>query len=209
MSRGLLKLLGLLLLAAGIGYTVALIMVLVVSQQDQRRPADAIVVLGAAQYNGRPSPVLKARLDHAVELYRDHLAPRIIVTGGVGRGDTMSEAAVSRRYLLFRGVRDTAIVVRPQGRSTYTSMTVVAHWLQLRGHSRVILVSDPFHMCRLRLEARRTELRAWVRALGGPVRRAFCVHGEPSALEGMAEILRDEGVQEVHVPAHGQSFDLS
>ncbi|MGE5090730.1 MAG: YdcF family protein [Bacillota bacterium] len=159
--RGLLKSLGFLLLAAGIAFTVALVFVLVVSQQDQRRAADAIVVLGAAQYNGRPSPVLKARLDHAAELYRDKLAPRIIVTGGVGRGDTMSEAAVSRRYLLWRGVRDTAIVVQPQGRSTYTSMTVVAQWLQLRRLSSVILVSDPFHMCRLRLEARRTELTAY------------------------------------------------
>ena len=160
-GRGLLKSLGFLLLAAGIAFTVALVFVLVVSQQDQRRAADAIVVLGAAQYNGRPSPVLKARLDHAAELYRDKLAPRIIVTGGVGRGDTMSEAAVSRRYLLWRGVRDTAIVVQPQGRSTYTSMTVVAQWLQLRRLSSVILVSDPFHMCRLRLEARRTELTAY------------------------------------------------
>lgn len=159
--RGLLKSLGFLLLAAGIAFTVALVFVLVVSQQDQRRPADAIVVLGAAQYNGRPSPVLKARLDHAADLYRDKLAPRIIVTGGVGRGDTMSEAAVSRRYLLWRGVRDTAIVVQPQGRSTYTSMTVVARWLQHRRLSSVILVSDPFHMCRLRLEARRTELTAY------------------------------------------------
>jgi uncharacterized SAM-binding protein YcdF (DUF218 family) len=159
--RGLLTSLGLLLLAAGIAFTVALVFVLVVSQQDERRPADAIVVLGAAQYNGRPSPVLKARLDHAADHYRDKLAPRIIVTGGVGRGDTMSEAAVSRRYLLWRGVRDTAIVVQPQGRSTYTSMTVVARWLQLRRLSSVILVSDPFHMCRLRLEARRTELTAY------------------------------------------------
>lgn len=159
--RGLLTSLGLLLLAAGIAFTVALVFVLVVSQQDERRAADAIVVLGAAQYNGRPSPVLKARLDHAADLYRDKLAPRIIVTGGVGRGDTMSEAAVSRRYLLWRGVRDTAIVVQPQGRSTYTSMTVVARWLQLRRLSSVILVSDPFHMCRLRLEARRTELTAY------------------------------------------------
>jgi uncharacterized SAM-binding protein YcdF (DUF218 family) len=159
--RGLLKSLGFLLLAAGIVFTVALVFVLVMSQQDERRPADAIVVLGAAQYNGRPSPVLKARLDHAADLYRDRLAPRIIVTGGVGRGDTMSEAAVSRRYLLWRGVRDTAIVVQPQGRSTYTSMTVVARWLQLRRLSSVILVSDPFHMCRLRLEARRTELTAY------------------------------------------------
>ncbi len=161
LARGLFKLFGVLLLAAGIAYTVALIMVLVVSQQDQRRSVDAIVVLGAAQYNGRPSPVLRARLDHAVDLYRDNLAPRIIVTGGVGRGDTLSEAVVSRSYLLWRGVRDTAIVVQPQGRSTYTSMTAVAQWLRPRGLGSVLLVSDPFHMCRLRFEARRTQLIAY------------------------------------------------
>lgn len=160
-ARRLLKFLGLLVLAAGIVYTVALVMVLVVSQQDQRHPVDAIVVLGAAQYNGRPSPVLRARLDHAVTLYRDHLAPRIIVTGGVGRGDTTSEAAVSRKYLLARNVRDTSIVVAPQGRSTYTSITAVAEWLQPRGLNSVLLVSDPFHMCRLRFEARRMRLVAY------------------------------------------------
>ena len=88
--------LGLIILAAGSVYTVALVMVLVVSQEDQRHPADAIVVLGAAQYNGRPSPVFRARLDHALQLYREGLAPRLVVTGGVGRGDTMSEATVAR-----------------------------------------------------------------------------------------------------------------
>ncbi|HEX2610114.1 MAG TPA: YdcF family protein, partial [Gemmatimonadales bacterium] len=82
----------LVVLAAGCIYTIALLMVLIVSQQDQRHSADAIVVLGAAQYNGRPSPVLRARLDHGLELYREGLAPRIVVTGGVGRGDTTSEA---------------------------------------------------------------------------------------------------------------------
>ena len=93
-------------LAGAIVYTVSLVMVLVVSQQDQRQPVDAIVVLGAAQYNGRPSPVLRARLDHALELYREELAPLVVVTGGVGRGDTTSEAAVGRRYLVAHGVPD-------------------------------------------------------------------------------------------------------
>ena len=84
--RRLGRALGLVLLAAVTVYTVALVMVLVVSQQDQRRAVDAIVVLGAAQYNGRPSPVLRARLDHALRLYNEGYAPRIVVTGGVGRG---------------------------------------------------------------------------------------------------------------------------
>ena len=155
------RVLGLILLAAASIYTVALVVVLVVSQQDQRRPADAIVVLGAAQYNGRPSPVLRARLDHALQLYREGLAPRIVVTGGVGRGDTTSEATVARNYLLHRKVPARAVIAQPQGRSTQASMTAVAGWLEAAHLRRVILVSDPFHMCRLRLEARRTNLEAY------------------------------------------------
>jgi uncharacterized SAM-binding protein YcdF (DUF218 family) len=152
---------GLLLLTAATIYTIALVTVLVVSQQDQRRPVDAIVVLGAAQYNGRPSPVLRARLDHALQLYEERLAPRIVVTGGVGRGDTTSEAIVGRNYLLTHGVPPAAVVVQPQGRSTQASMTAVADWLEAERLNRVILVSDPFHMFRLRLEARRTALEAY------------------------------------------------
>src|SRR5689334_2552410 len=82
---------------AGMTYTVAFVLVLIVSQLDERRQADAIVVLGAAQYNGWPSPVLRARLDHGLALYREGLAPTIVVTGGVGRGDKESEAMVARR----------------------------------------------------------------------------------------------------------------
>ena len=109
---------GLVFLAAATIYTVALVTVLVVSQQDKRRVVDAIVVLGAAQYNGRPSPVLRARLDHALRLYKAGLAPRIVVTGGIGRGDTTSEALVGRHYLLGRKVPPSDVVVQPQGRST-------------------------------------------------------------------------------------------
>ena len=142
-------------------YTVAFVLVLVVAQLDEREAADAIVVLGAAQYNGRPSPVLRARLDHALELWNERLAHTIVVTGGVGPGDTASEADVGRRYLLARHVPDSALIVQPQGRSTEASMRAVAAWLANRGRSRAILVSDPFHMLRLRLEARRNGLEAY------------------------------------------------
>jgi uncharacterized SAM-binding protein YcdF (DUF218 family) len=151
----------LVVLAGAIVYTVSLVMVLVASQQDQRERVDAIVVLGAAQYNGRPSPVLRARLDHALELYGEGLAPRLIVTGGVGRGDTTSEAAVGRRYLVTHGVPDSVIVAQDEGRTTRASMNAVRNWLHGRRLRRVLLVSDPFHMCRLRLEARRTALEAY------------------------------------------------
>jgi uncharacterized SAM-binding protein YcdF (DUF218 family) len=149
------------LFLAAMIYTVALAAVLVTSQRDQRRPVDAIIVLGAAQYNGRPSPVLRARLDHAVELYREGYSPLIVVTGGVGRGDTTSEALVGRRYIVAREVPDDAVIAQPVGRSTRSSMSAVGRWLRGRGLRRVLLVSDPFHMFRLRLEARRVALEAY------------------------------------------------
>ena len=142
-------------------YTSSLIMVLVFSQLDQRQPVDAIVVLGAAQYNGRPSPVLRARLDHALGLYREGLAPLVVVTGGVGRGDTTSEAMVGERYLRAHGLPAEAVAAAGEARTTKASMTEVAAWLRPRGVRRVLLVSDPFHMFRLRLEARRTALVAF------------------------------------------------
>jgi uncharacterized SAM-binding protein YcdF (DUF218 family) len=155
------RVLGLVALLAGIIYTIAFVCVLAMAQVDERRRADAIVVLGAAQYNGRPSPVLRARLDHALALYRDALAPRILVTGGVGRGDKESEATVARRYLLAQRIPDSAVVMQPQGRSTAASMSAVADWLGSRGFHSAVLVSDPFHMLRLRLEARRTGLKVY------------------------------------------------
>jgi uncharacterized SAM-binding protein YcdF (DUF218 family) len=151
----------LLVLAGAIVYTVSLLLVLVVSQQDQRQPVDAIVVLGAAQYNGRPSPVLRARLDHALSLYREEQSRVIIVTGGIGRGDTTSEAVVGQRYLVAHGVPEQAVVAQSEGRNTRASMNAVTDWLRARGLRRVLLVSDPFHMFRLRLEARRTALEAY------------------------------------------------
>ena len=159
--RSLRSTVALVLFAGAAVYTAALAAVLVNSQRDQRRPVDAIVVLGAAQYNGRPSPVLRARLDHAIGLYREGYAPLLIVTGGVGRGDTTSEAIVGRRYLVAREVPADDVVAQPVGRSTRTSMTAVGGWLRERRLRRVLLVSDPFHMFRLRLEARRNELEAY------------------------------------------------
>lgn len=144
--------------AALLCYTITFGWVWRVSRLDQQRPADAIVVFGAAQYNGRPSPVLKARLDHAIQLYRAGLAPMVVVTGGIGTGDRMSEATVSHKYLRSQMVPDSAIIVRPDGRTTQESMGSVAEWMHERELSRALLVSDPFHMARLRLEARHASL---------------------------------------------------
>lgn len=136
-------------------WLVSLVAVLVWERRDDARPSSAIVVLGAAQYVGRPSPVLRARLDHAIELWRRGLAPRLILTGGVGEGDTTSEAAVGRRYAQQHGVPDTALVIEPHGRTTSESIGEVAALLRAERQRSVILVSDPFHMLRLSILASR------------------------------------------------------
>lgn len=135
-------------------------------RRDEARRADAIVVLGAAQYDGRPSPVLKARLDHAVSLYRDGRAPVLIMTGGVGPGDTVSEAVVGRRYAVKHGVPEDAILTERSGMSTLQSMQNVAAMMRSRGMASAVLVSDPFHMLRLKLLA----LRVGVRGYTSPTR---------------------------------------
>ena len=127
------------------------------ARRDERRPVDAIIVLGAAQYNGHPSPVLKARLDHAYDLYRAGLASTIVVTGGSVAGDRMSEATAGARYLVAAGVPADA-VVEQAGRTTAMSMDSVAQYLRQRNAVHVLLVSDPFHLARLHLEAWRVGL---------------------------------------------------
>lgn len=138
-----------------LGWMACLGAVMLWEHRDEARPASAIVVLGAAQYDGRPSPVLKARLDHALDLWDRHLAPHLVFTGGVGDGDTTSEAAVGRRYAERHGVPDSAILVETRGRTTSESMQRVAAVMRTQQHRDVILVSDPFHMLRLTILARR------------------------------------------------------
>jgi uncharacterized SAM-binding protein YcdF (DUF218 family) len=136
-------------------WAVSAIGVVVYSQRDESRPASAIVVLGAAQYVGHPSPVLRARLDHAIALWRAGLAPVLIVTGGRGPRDTTSEGEASHTYALRQGVPDTAILIETHGRTSVESMRAVADMMHDRGMSTAILVSDPFHMLRLKVLASR------------------------------------------------------
>ena len=144
----------LVLLVFGI-WALSLIGVLFWEQRDEARPAAAIVVLGAAQYVGRPSPVLRARLDHAIALWRRGLSPRIIFTGGFGDGDTTSEAAVGQRYAIQHGVPARAILIENNGRTTSESIKQVAALMEREPTREIILVSDPFHMLRLSILARR------------------------------------------------------
>jgi uncharacterized SAM-binding protein YcdF (DUF218 family) len=116
------------------------------------RTADAIVVLGAAQYDGRPSPQLQARLDHALLLWKREAAAFIVVTGGKQANDRFTEAQAGREYLIANGVPATAILVEPNGASTFASLAAVRRDLAPAiGH--VVLVSDPYHVLRARLVA--------------------------------------------------------
>jgi uncharacterized SAM-binding protein YcdF (DUF218 family) len=117
--------------------------------QDEQRPADAIVVLGAAQYDGHPSPVFEARLAHAVELWHSGIASTFVVTGGRIPGDTTTEAAVARKYAIDHGVPGDAIIGEDQARNTLTSMRSVAALLKGRGLHTAVFVSDPTHMLRV------------------------------------------------------------
>jgi uncharacterized SAM-binding protein YcdF (DUF218 family) len=117
--------------------------------RDERTRADAIVVLGAAQYDGRPSPVFKARLDHAVELWHQGLAKAFVVTGGKLPGDRTTEAAVARKYAVDRGVPADAIFGEDEAHNTLESLQSVAGELRSRQMRTAIFVSDPTHMLRV------------------------------------------------------------
>ena len=117
--------------------------------RDERRPTDAIVVMGAAQYDGRPSPVFAARLDHAIELFHAGIAPRLIVTGGKREGDRTTEAASARIYAVQRDVPDEAILAEDTSRTTLQSIRRVAALMRDEGMESAVFVSDPSHMLRV------------------------------------------------------------
>ena len=138
------------LLAAVILYAVVTFtQVWLASRRDSAHKAQAIVVFGAAQYNGRPSEVLKARLDHAVDLYHRKIAPYIVVTGGRQPGDNFTEATASADYLHTKGVPDSDILREVSGHSSWQSLASTAAFLKVRNIKDVILVSDPFHSLRI------------------------------------------------------------
>lgn len=151
--------------------------VLSATRYDQRVAADAIVVLGAAQYDGQPSPALRTRLDHAVTLYEQDLAPVIWVTGGRQPGDRFSEASASSQYLIRRGIPNSAVQLEIHGGNSYESLAATARYLRDRDQRRVLLVSDAWHTYRVTAIAREVGLRPRVspsspaRLTGSAVRR--------------------------------------
>ena len=119
------------------------------ARQDQAAPADAIVVLGAAQYDGRPSPVYRARLDHAAELFAQDVAPLVVLTGGKQPGDRFTEAAAGAGYLAAHGVPEESLVLESGGSDSWTSLQAAARVLG-DDRRRVVLVTSPYHALRTR-----------------------------------------------------------
>jgi uncharacterized SAM-binding protein YcdF (DUF218 family) len=148
-----------------------------VGTRDERVHAEAIVVMGAAQYDGRPSPVFAARLDHAIDLFHAGLAPRLVVTGGKADGDRTTEAATAWRYAVERGVPETAILVEDASRTTLDSIRGVAALLHDRGLRQAVFVSDPTHMLRVLRMAGDAGLEAY-----GSATRSGPVEAHPEAL---------------------------
>jgi uncharacterized SAM-binding protein YcdF (DUF218 family) len=130
-------------------------------ERDDRRPADAIVVLGAAQYDGRPSPLFKARLDHAVELYKAGIAPRLILTGGKATGDRTTEAASASAYAIDHGVPAGAILLDEHSRTTLESIRAVGALLRANDLDDAVFVSDRPHMLRVLRMAADDGIEAW------------------------------------------------
>jgi len=117
---------------------------------DEAKPADAIIVLGAAEYRGKPSPVLEARLNHALFLYLKNMAPRIITTGGAGGDPVFTEGSVGRSYLTDRGVPAEAIVVERDAETTSQSVAAVVEIMRRMNLQSAIVVSDGYHIYRVK-----------------------------------------------------------
>ena len=153
---------GLVLLLIAVGYSlVSFWQVWSTGRSDEARSVDAIVVMGAAQYDGRPSPQLAARLDHAVDLWNEGLAPVVIVTGGNQEGDRFTEASTSAAYLVERGVPSSAIVQEDAGSTTHDSLDR-ARALVDESIETVLIVTDPYHALRSKLTAEEVGFTAYV-----------------------------------------------
>ncbi len=158
---------GVVVVVAVLYVAVIAVQVVLASRQDQRESVDAIVVLGAAQYDGTPSPALQGRLDRALELYDLGLAPQIVLTGSKRDGDRFTEAFAGFRYLTEQGVPESALTIVDDGASTYESLAAVRRVLRDDEMDRVLLVSDSYHNRRLQGIARELGMEPMVAPTDG------------------------------------------
>jgi uncharacterized SAM-binding protein YcdF (DUF218 family) len=153
-----------------------------VARQDARPASDTIVVLGSAQYDGRPAAVLEARLEHALRLYRDGVAPRIVTVGGRRAGDRFTEAWSGRRWLLDHGVPADRVVAVERGADTLESMRALGAEFRQHGWLTAVLVTDPWHVLRSERMAR----DSGIAAVGSPARSGPVVRTRQAELRYLA-----------------------
>jgi uncharacterized SAM-binding protein YcdF (DUF218 family) len=150
LRRWWLRLLILVGLSVALFLTVTAVEVVSTASLQELHPADAIVVFGAAEYSGHPSPVLRARLDHALDIFHDGDAPVVITTGGAGADPSFSEGGVGRDYLMHHGVPERSLIAETQGRDTSESAARVGVIMRANGLHSCIAVSDAYHVFRIR-----------------------------------------------------------
>ncbi|MFH1192668.1 MAG: YdcF family protein [bacterium] len=147
---------------------IVVVKILYYSNIDDVQKADAIVVLGAAQWNGIPSPVLKARLDHAFSLFKKGFSSEFILTGGIGEKESISEAQAGKDYLIKNGVDSKDIFIEESGRTSLQSLIEVDRIMGEQNFKSIILVSDGFHMTRIKKMSKDLEIKSFV----SPVRES-------------------------------------
>lgn len=152
-------------------------------------PADAIVVFGAAEYYGRPSPVLRARLDHAFQLYEQHIAPVVITTGGAAADPTFSEGGVGEAHLHKRGIPENALIAETQGSDTAQSAQRVAVIMRANGLHTCVAVSDAYHVFRIRKLLEHEGMRVYVAPRPDSVPRTRWTRAEAVLRESVSYLL--------------------
>ncbi|MBV9011586.1 MAG: YdcF family protein [Pseudonocardiales bacterium] len=176
-----------------------------VARLDDRKHADVVVVLGAAQYDGTPSAVLGARLDHAARLWRERVAPVIVTVGGRRAGDTYTEAEAGRNYLTSYGIPGGAVVPIGQGRDTLESLRAVARRALAAGWHTAVIVSDPWHSLRARTMADDLGLVAWTSPTrSGPIVQTRSIQARYLIRESAALL----HYRFTHAPAESFGTDL-
>ncbi|MFH1564676.1 MAG: YdcF family protein [bacterium] len=142
-------------------YSILTIRIYYYANIDDAQKADAIVVLGAAQWNGSPSPILKTRLDHALSLYKKGFSSKFILTGGIGKEEKISEARAGKDYLIKNGVDSENIFMEEKGHTSLESLREAAQILEKQNFKSIILVSDGFHMIRIKKMAKDLGIKAF------------------------------------------------
>ena len=131
------------------------------AEQAETRPVDVAIVLGAAAYGDKPSPVFEQRIAHAVGLYKKRIVKKLLLTGGFGDGAEMSESQVARRYALQEGVPDRDVLIEKSSRTTFENLKGAQELMKKHGLATVLIVSDPLHMERAARMAADLKLKAW------------------------------------------------